>query len=249
MIETLEAATAQPLKACTNGPDAIPQQCVKERAISAPGSHHDVAAGQLIKSLIGVRLNRIGERGKLHCASDGNSEQPTDFDRRVPETASVRHRGDDIGILVRGIPGRWSQKHDAENPIEEQRVAQRYALAVAHGTAARGVRNTGRRRCNEAGGKGVPANHAVDVLGRALGRRTAVEQVEYRSAGRVGRIDEHGSGIGRLGPYAGPRRSEPRTMPSAGTSHAVQTSEPVRRTARPDTTQRVQKPSAMETRT
>ena len=221
MIETLKGAAAELLEAASNSPDAVPEQSVEKCAIGAPRGQHDVAARQLVKSLVGMRLNGIGERGELHRAGDRNPEQPTDFDGCVPETASVPRRGDDIGILLRGIPGRWSQKHDAENPIEQQRMAERDTLAVADRTTARGVRNTGRRGWNKAGGESVPANHAMDVLGRALGRSATVEQVEYRRAWRVGRIDEYGSGIGGLGPCARPGRCGPRTMPPAGTSHAL----------------------------
>ena len=118
MIEALERTTAQPFEAFANGPDAIPQEGVEERAVDAPAGDEDVAAGELIEGRIGARLNRIGERGKLDRTGDGNPEQPADFDDAVAEMPRVRDHRQDIGILVGGVPGARSQKHDTEHAIK-----------------------------------------------------------------------------------------------------------------------------------
>ena len=221
MIETLKAAAAHPLKACANGPDAVPQQCVQKRAIRAPGGHHDVAAGRLVKSLIGIRLNGIGERGKLDRTGDGNPEQPADFDDAVAEMPRVRDHREDIGILVRGVPGRRSQKNDTEHAITQQRMPGRYGHAMPDRNATCGVRNPGRRRSDEAGLESVVTDDAMDVLGSALRRSPAVKQIGHGRARRMGRIDQSDPGIGGGKPGAGPDGPGPRTMPPAGTSHAL----------------------------
>ena len=71
-----------------------------------------------IEGRIGARLNRIGERGKLDRTGDGNPEQPADFDDAVAEMPRVRDHRQDIGILVGGVPGARSQKHDTEHAIK-----------------------------------------------------------------------------------------------------------------------------------